>query len=410
MVRGRGVATFVAVGLLSILPGCLADEGAEEESVETESAFAADACTGKAAVCGGRSAAEGKGLVAIDRCAFPLGERGFAANAVLSALDKITTRASLAAVLDDANNTGKATTRVPGSPAGVVRAFGWENDDATTKSWIPQGITGSADATGGAYEGRKVILSSWYNDDKGVRIAVIDATGADAKYRFAMLVEPSGTAAAPSFRPVKIHAGGLAWVGSLLYVVDTTGGFRVFDMNRIMKVGADATKAAIGCTGGTCKAYDYRYVIPQIGTYTDLSKCSQRFSFVSVDRSTSPPSLISGEYCDGKACPKLGGRVFRYELAANGRINRAYPTNAYLMGQAQVQGAAARNGTFYLSSSAPAGGAGALYTVKPGAAKTHRWSDTPEDVMVDGQNGLLYSQTENAPRVVFATKLSSYGL
>ena len=80
-----------------------------------------------------------------------------------------------------------------------------------------------------------------------------------------------------------------------------------------------------------------------------------------------------------------------------------------MMGQRQVQGAASRGGVFYLSSSAPAGGAGELYRVKDGASATSIWIDTPEDLMVDEQSALLWSLSE-APneRAVMGAGLASY--
>lgn len=117
-------------------------------------------------------------------------------------------------------------------------------------------MTGSADATAtGFVDGKRVILASFYyapptgsTYEKGARVAFVDVTGAP-KYRFALLVEPKGTVAAPDFAPVLVHAGGMVWFGNLLYVADTSKGFRVFDMSRMLQVATDTD--VIGCTGGT---------------------------------------------------------------------------------------------------------------------------------------------------------------
>ena len=45
-----------------------------------------------------------------------------------------------------------------------------------------------------------------------------------------LLVSPTMQGNVPSFAALKIHAGGLAWIGDRLYVPVTTGGFRVFDL------------------------------------------------------------------------------------------------------------------------------------------------------------------------------------
>jgi hypothetical protein len=401
---------FFLAAVLGLAPGCgAAFERPVDESADTQAAeFATDPCVEKATACPATSAPEGKGLVAVDRCAFRVAE-SFSDGSVLGALEKIAPHASLSDVLADLDNTGSTAASVAGNPAGLTRVFGWEADDNDSANWIPQGLTGSADGSGGTFEGKQLFLSSWYDKtgNKGVRIAIVDGTRATAKYRFALLVTPSGTAAAPSFSAVPIHAGGLAWFGNYLYVVDTTKGFRVFDLTRILKTEADSTKSAIGCTGGTCKAFDYRYVIPQVGAYTQQSSCAPRFSFVSLDRSTNPPSLLSGEWCDGIACPVLGGRLYRWELdPATARINRAFPKDAFLMGQSHVQGGAASGSVYYLSSSKPKGTAGALYRVTASASKTSSWAEGPEDLMIDGD--LIYSQTENAPRAIFGVRKSSY--
>ncbi len=79
---------------------------------------------------------------------------------------------------------------------------------------------------GALVDGRRIVLVSWYYTppagstyEKGVRVAFVDVTTpATPTYRFALLVEPTGTVAAPNFVPVTVHAGGLVWFGNLLYV------------------------------------------------------------------------------------------------------------------------------------------------------------------------------------------------
>lgn len=423
MQRSRLLVLVAGTIAAMVAQGCILDAGDEAEDEDdfeySSSEFAADSCSSQAAPqCPARSAAEGKGLVDIQRCAFKLSEK-FVSGGALSGLEKITKRVSLQQVLGDLNRTAKGTTSIPGNPAGVARGFAWESDDNGSPYWIPQGITGSADSTGGLFAGKNVLLVSWHHDpapknvkkdtrEKGVRIAIVDASGKDAKYRFALLVKPTGTAAAPSFQVVNSHAGGIVWFKNYLYVADTEKGIRVFDMNRIMQVEGDSTKKEAGCSGGKCKALDYRYVIPQVGEYKPLS-CNQRFSFLSLDRSTNPPSLISGEWCDGKSCPALGGRLYRWELnPTTGRINRAYPIKAWLMGQQEVQGGASENGQFYLTSSKPAGIKGVLHRVTNDKSKSSQWADGPEDLMIDRANDLIYSLTEKSPRRIFAVRQSSY--
>lgn len=409
-------------------PGVTDGGGPTEDDAAPDGAPAPppDPCADVKPVCPTTTTTAGSGVVAIDRCAFPIKEAATWTTLppLVTALEKkIAAPATTAAILADLNRAGTsvAAGAVPGTPPGVSVAVRWEAEDEDSEAWIPQGITGSADASAtGLIDGRRVLLVSWYYTppagstyEKGVRVAFIDVTNPAAPaYRFALLVEPKGTAAAPDFAPVTVHAGGMAWVGDLLYVVDTGRGFRVFDMARAMRVATDVDE--IGCASGTCRAGLYKYVIPQVGGWTESSACAPLFSYVALDRSTTPPSLLSGEYCGGTACASkpLAGRAYRWPLdAATGRLRpgTSWPSEAMLLGQTQVQGAASYKGLYFQSSSAPAGGGGALYRVKPGKSATSKWLDAPEDLMVDEKNGLLWSLSEAAGnRVVAGMKMSSY--
>lgn len=399
--------------------GVTADAGADAEPPPP------DPCAAQTPVCPTASTTAGSGVVAVDRCAFPIKEAPTWSTLppLVTALEAIAAKASTATILGDLNRTATAVAAgaVPGGPPGVNIAVRWETADEDSETWIPQGITGSADASStGLVDGRRVVLVSWYYTppagstyEKGVRIAFVDVTNPQVPmYRFALLVEPQGTPAAPTFAPVTIHAGGMAWFGDLLYVADTRSGFRVFDIARAMKVATDVD--AIGCQAGTCRAGLYKYVIPQVGGYTHASACAPLFSYVALDRSTTPPTLLSGEYCGGTACASkpLAGHAYRWPLdGGNGRMRAgtSWPSEAMLLGQTQVQGGASRKGVYYLSSSAPPAGGGALYRVTSGKSATSTWLDSPEDLMVDESNGLLWSLSEAAgARVVAGMTLASY--
>jgi hypothetical protein len=383
-----------------------------------------DVCDLQSSVCTAAPAgfSEGDGLVAVDRCAFGLEESadlGTTTPALVTALETITAKVTVGDVLADANRTATKTNSVPGSPAGVAYAFRWQNDDNASTAWIPQGITGTADAdASGTVGGKSAVLVSFYDSaeggatNEGVRIAFVDTTTATSpKYRFALLVMPKGSAAAPTFDPVRIHAGGIVWFGDFLYVADTTHGFRIFDLRHILRVATD--DGTFGCSGTTCRAAGYKYVLPQVGKYEVTSACKPLFSFVSLDRKSMPPALVSGEYCSTTACAgPLAGRVYRWPLdPATGllRSKTTFPTEVNLTSHKQVQGGATVDGTYYLSSSAPAAAGGALYRVAGNKSATSNWSDSPEDLMVDHGNGWLWSLSE-APgaRAVYAVKLSSY--
>jgi hypothetical protein len=367
-----------------------------------------DPCPATAPACPVASnPARGSGLQPIDRCAFPLTDTGTWTDrtALIDALPASIERVAWSDVVTDLNRAGTTigANAVPGGPAGVKSAFQWQSGDQSVTYWIPQGITGSFDGSDdGLAAARKLLLVSWYyemaNDpgstaDKGVRIAIVDVTNPAAiAYRFALLVDPIAGAGGTEFAAIHVHAGGLAWVGNYLYVPVTGSGFRVFDLTRILKMPGTAD------TLDTSNAYGYKYAIPQVGEYKDAGACDAVFSFVALDRSSTPPSLISGEYDSAS----VNGRLYRWPLDTTGRLvmtdrARVIPDATYVMAESHVQGGVAHADTFYLSSSQPAGSGGALYTVKVATPSTTRtWIDSPEDLAYDPQTNRLWCLAEAA--------------
>ncbi len=361
---------------------------------------------------------QGGGLRAIDRCAFPLAfdeTQRTTFDMRIDAFPATLARVTLADVAADLNRAATKVTSVPGNPPGLRNAWMWQSGDESVTYWIPQGVAGSFDGnSSGLVGGRKLVLVSWYyeiaNDpgstaDKGVRIAIADVTNpAAVAYRFALLVSPTAT----GFDAVRVHAGGLAWIGDRLYVPVTTGGFRVFDLSRILKL--TGTADTLGPDGnGVYNAYGYAYAIPELERYiVGNATCAPRFSFVSLDRGAS--SLISGEY----DAASIRGRLHRWPLAANGELERTstgrvVPTAAWIMGESHVQGGLAHQGTYWLSSSRPAGGAGELDRVREGAATVRLpWSDSPEDLAFDPQGATVWSVSEGLnERYLFEVALTA---
>jgi hypothetical protein len=184
----------------------------------------------------------------------------------IAALDKALPNVKVSAILADLNHENP-----PSSPKveHLVKstAYRWEssadfNDQDTTK-WYPQGITTSADAyESGLYENEKVQLITWHSDKyddgkRGARVSFVspDGTGGRKRYRHVLLVRPKGDA---DFESIKgLHAGGVAWYGNLVYVVDTTGGLRVFDLDHIYKVDG-GIKDDAGKVGSKYGAYGYK--------------------------------------------------------------------------------------------------------------------------------------------------------
>jgi hypothetical protein len=185
---------------------------------------------------------------------------------VIDDLDAILPKASVTTVVDSANRTGMSCRPHPNA----VAAFCWRSGDASTTEWYPQGITTTADANAdGKYEGKFLVLTSWYYSgggaNKGVRVSFVDYANPSApRYRHVLLVNPYDDAAGkPNFHVVAIHAGGIFWYGYYLYVADTWGGFRVFDMRHIWKV-STGDRSKIGRQpDGSYHAHDYAFALPQ---------------------------------------------------------------------------------------------------------------------------------------------------
>ena len=86
------------------------------------------------------------------------------------------------------------------------RAWSWDWRDHWTHEWWPQGITWAGER----------LLVSWYAKSGGSRVSVVDLE--TRRYAHVTLLTPTG-------EPLKIHAGGLAWVDGWLYVGATAKGF-----------------------------------------------------------------------------------------------------------------------------------------------------------------------------------------
>ncbi|MFE7508967.1 hypothetical protein [Promicromonospora sp. NPDC057488] len=288
-------------------------------------------------------------------------------SSLIGALDAALPNVSMSTVADDGNRTPSC----PSAPSVTHRTayYCWNEGDRDTSAWYPQGITTSSDAfAAGTYEGKRINLVSWYdhaddNIDKGVRISVsnLSASASAPPYRHLLLVEPSGTAAAPSFKPIDIHAGGIMWYGNLLYVADTGGGFRVFDLDHLWQVSTGSASKIGRQSDGSYHAFDYKYVLPQTAKFTDSTAggyAQLQHSSVSLDRSSSPDSVVVSEYrskdelADGAQVRTIRVPIDytnRYLKPASDGVIKA--TEAYRTDLESVQGSTAINGEFFFSQS-----------------------------------------------------------
>ena len=197
---------------------------------------------------------------------------------------------------------------------------------------------------------------SWYSKrDGAARLSVVDT--AAGRYGHVALVTKDG-------KPVKTHAGGLAWREDLLYVADTTRGLRVFDLTRF--------------SGAT---------LPQAGWYRPVEK-GLRFSYASVD--VAAGSLLVGEYTDKVP----GARLVRWPFAPGGLLAQEPASDAWLTAHANLQGAVVLGGQLLMAASRGPIREGKL-TASPfaEAAEHRRWATGCEDLASVG--GDVVSLTEH---------------
>ncbi|GLW10885.1 hypothetical protein Misp01_60130 [Microtetraspora sp. NBRC 13810] len=338
-------------------------------------------------------------MTSVDTAPFTLRRAGGELAEAAGVLERDLERADLAAVLAGANRTvarKKASDAFDGMTGAPDDWYVFNAGDNDTTDWYPQGVSCASDAGLDV----RAFAVSWYwkpeEGERGARISLLDLT--TLKYRHVLLVLPTPDG---SFRPIDIHAGGIAWYGGHLYVADTTRGLRVFAMDRMldMRTGRDdvGDETKIGRHGGALHAYGYRYVLPQIGSWQVVTP-GPRFSFAAVDRCGDGDLLISGEYTDGP--DGAPGRVARWPLAADGTLaadgsGTATAADAFSLPGHRIQGALSHEGRWYCSQSAGSGGNGTLIVARPGEEPESRsYPVGPEDLTCWGEQKTLWSVTE----------------
>jgi hypothetical protein len=334
--------------------------------------------------------------------------------------------AAVHTVMDNANHDRSAITDSLGI-AGYKTGFKFDSGDNGDCANYPQGITTSRDAVGtansGNYDGHQLVLVSWYTkdgcggDSSRSRITLVDwdATYPN-KYRKVLLVEATGTTAAPNFKDIPVHAGGVSWYGDYLYVADTGRGMRVFDMRKILKTNTGGTASQIGRQNDTTYyAHNYAYVLPQVGTVTaaTTSGTALRWSTISLDRPKA--SIVMTEYtcqADCTAYPNRAPRAVRFPFASGATTFAATTTatEALRLPWYNLNGVASHNSRWWFASSgakklyywAPATGS-ATFNWVGGAESISYWEDATEA-------DLLWSLQETVGhRNVFAVGQASYG-
>ncbi|RDV37842.1 hypothetical protein DV096_12060 [Bradymonadaceae bacterium TMQ3] len=317
-------------------------------------------------------------------------------------------------VLGALNRQGRAglrssfATRLSG--LGAV-GFRWNAGDDDVSYWYPQGISGSSDAeASGLVEGRRVIMTSWYHKTearptKGARLSVADISDlSDVRYRHLLLVDPVEAGGEVNYTSASydsgnaLHAGGIVWWGSYLYVVDTMKGIRVYDLGRMFRPSHTDDTSAIGIRGGRSDAHGYLFAVPRIARYRLTSEsCPVRFSFVGLDRQSEPPALVTGEYFSDHAQAKM---VVWPLDAATGlletRQGSTVASRGLVIGQTRAQGGTRVGGDFYVSSSSQDGSNGRLYKGRPGGRNTSvNWVYGAEDLYYERAHDRIWTTAEH---------------
>ncbi|HEX6149855.1 hypothetical protein [Nocardioides sp.] len=293
----------------------------------------------------------------------------------------------------------------------VDQAWRWNDYDCHDQRWWPQGISSSADAADSEeYDGRRLLVATWYAKDLGTgsfgsRVTFLDLD--TLRYRHVLLVEPYlDRDGALALRPLRIHAGGIVWRGPYLHVAATSRGFYTCHVDDVMRVeGDDEWPDRFGVEQGRVASYGHRFVLPVRFAYrarAEPGRPGLRFSFLSLDRATSPPSLLAGEYGRGKESTRLA----RFELDGGtsllvpGDDERVQPAWLDDRGVRQMQGAVTAKGRYYITVSRGTHWPGTVFVGKPGSLTKRPLAVPvgPEDISYWPSTDRLWSLTEHPGR------------
>lgn len=274
-------------------------------------------------------------------------------------------------------------------PGRVVEGgFAWNEGDRRTQRWWPQGITTSADASDEEdFDGRRLLVTSWYSktiegENYGSRISVVDLD--TLRYRHVLIVEPVESFGRMVMKPLDVHAGGLVWCGPYLHIAGTRRGLFTCRMDDIMEVEPSE------------ESFGYRFVLPV--TFAYEGSCADpahtmRYSFLSLDRSSTPPHLVAGEY--GMSRHKdVTKRLVRYPLDPEtwhltaGDDGSSRPAWLEEAGLGHMQGAAYVDGSYYVTTSRGRWRLGNLVVGTPG-----NWRRLPRALPI-GPEDIAYWPSE----------------
>lgn len=299
----------------------------------------------------------------------------------------------------------------------------FNREDSTSRDWYPQGVSGTWDSnSGGSVDGVRAFAVGWYRRSmKGStqeerrrsiasRVSFVDeaSTGASAhRYQNVLLGLPRYQNGRVTFDSVPTHAGGLVWYHQYLLVADDSrnfdfNGILVFDMRDLLDLRASTRVADVsvpayrnrplGLHNGWFYSQGYRFLLPlrgiwrpSVGPLTTPQKCLAGdlhyppcYTYAGLDRSTSPPSFLTGEWCTKSNCGT--GRVARFPLmpdtasCARGCLRTsggtARPTEVFSQPVRYAQGGVSWKGTYQFTTSH--GGAAGRFVTRPGATTVAR--------------------------------------
>jgi len=246
-------------------------------------------------------------------------------------------------------------------------AWRWRRVDGWSPTWWPQGIAV------GTHEGVPLALVSWFAQERrgrrqGARISVVDLRDRRRpRYRHVLLAVAEGD----GFGPALVHAGGIVWSGDRLLVAATYGGIREFRLGDIRRM-----------PDGTVLLPQHAEFLPGIRGER------MRYSFLSLEAADDHAvDIIAGEYAAHDR-----GRLARVRVADGAARVR----ETFVPGIPQMQGAAAHEGTWYVSASRGDRHRGDLWSGTPDRMTRHPGALPigPEDLAVWPERRQLWSVTE----------------
>ncbi|WP_405507954.1 hypothetical protein [Streptomyces purpurascens] len=306
---------------------------------------------------------------------------------------------------------------------------------ADTRGWRPGAVTTSGDADDdGRWGGNRVILSGWTNGAEGgsmdgpapgqglAKVAFVDANDPDRlRYTWALLAVPVD--GGHDYRGLVSPLSGMVWYQDKLLVTTREGdrdALYVYDMDRIQR--ATVESDAVGRVRGGWAAHGNRYVLPAVGSYTlPGGDDVPRPATVSLDRSTSPDSLVASEWvpADGDRHTRLWRYPLSRDPARPGLLTtdssgHADPVEAYETKTTDVRGVLAYRSGWYLDRAAGSpGGHGTLWRQDTDSARAtecgtdetrHCWSGRSGSLSYWEETGEVWSQSG---RMLFALPLAS---